>query len=838
MTDTSPPVPEQQQTTTVSPTDSDAVREGATDLGDITALEGAHFPRNSLDGEGDRVDYYRFTLTEAKQIGLGLRQQDVNADLFLEDAEGNVLHSGTEAGTASEGILETLLAGTYYVRVETQEAGQNDYVFRYGVTAADPAEVTRLEAETNAAPTFGQQSYAFDLAENADGSTTRVALGTLSATDPEDATLSYSIEGGNSADLFEIDASTGALSYKGAGEDYESGTTSYELTVRASDGSQYSDVTAAVNISDVEEQAEPEPLISQEQQAAAQQTVSEPDGEDFPAGTSTAGRVVVGGSATGNIGRRSDVDWFAVELAEGSTYVIDLRGRNTGDGTLLNPYLFGIRDASGYHISGTANDNGGEPWNSRVIFTATESGTHFIAAGVGSWPVGESYTGTYTLAVSKVTDDLSADTGTRGAVAVGSTATGEIEFADDVDWFAVTLEAGKTYRFDLEGAWTNKGTLPSPALRGLYDATGARIDDTTDFGGGVYRNSQLYFTATTSGTYYVAAEASGDLTGSYTLAVAETTEDVAADISTTATVAVGGSATGEIEQPNDRDWFAVTLEAGKTYRFDLEGDVNQSGYTLWDTYLWGLHDATGALIDGTTDNDGGGARDSRLNFTASTSGTYYVAVGANEGQYRDDTGSYILSVADITVDVAADASTTATVAVDGTATGNIETVRDRDWFAVTLEAGKTYRFDLEGTWTNKGTLSNPYLWGLYDANGTQIELGRIGGGIGYNSHRYFAADANGTYYVEAGAEHGPWVGSYTLAVTELAADAAADTSTTATVAVGSPVTGDIETLGDRDWFSVTLEEGKTYRIDLEEHQQKKVLWYNLISGEFTMPTAF
>ena len=479
VTDTSPPVPEQQQTTTVSPTDSDAVREGATDLGDITALEGAHFPRNSLDGEGDRVDYYRFTLTEAKQIGLGLRQQDVNADLFLEDAEGNVLHSGTEAGTASEGILETLLAGTYYVRVETQEAGQNDYVFRYGVTAADPAEVTRLEAETNAAPTFGQQSYAFDLAENADGSTTRVALGTLSATDPEDATLSYSIEGGNSADLFEIDASTGALSYKGAGEDYESGTTSYELTVRASDGSQYSDVTAAVNISDVEEQAEPEPLISQEQQAAAQQTVSEPDGEDFPAGTSTAGRVVVGGSATGNIGRRSDVDWFAVELAEGSTYVIDLRGRNTGDGTLLNPYLFGIRDASGYHISGTANDNGGEPWNSRVIFTATESGTHFIAAGVGSWPVGESYTGTYTLAVSKVTDDLSADTGTRGAVAVGSTATGEIEFADDVDWFAVTLEAGKTYRFDLEGAWTNKGTLPSPALRGLYDATGARIDDTT-----------------------------------------------------------------------------------------------------------------------------------------------------------------------------------------------------------------------------------------------------------------------------------------------------------------------------------------------------------------------
>ena len=240
-----------------------------------------------------------------------------------------------------------------------------------------------------------------------------------------------------------------------------------------------------------------------------------------------------------------------------------------------------------------------------------------------------------------------------------------------------------------------------------------------------------------------------------------------------------------------------------------------AGGPVRDPYFWGLHDASGILIDGTTDNDSGGGRDSRLNITVDTGGTYYIAVGADEGPYHYDTGSYLLSVADVTEDVPADTSTTATVEVDGTVTGNIETVRDRDWFSVTLEAGKTYRFDLEGRYTDKGTLSWPLLRGLYDADGTEIELSRNGGGIGYNSHRYFAADEGGTYYVEAGADHGPWVGSYTLVVTELAADAAADTGTTATVAVGSPVTGDIETLGDRDWFSVTLEAGKTYRIDLE-----------------------
>ena len=125
----------------------------------------------------------------------------------------------------------------------------------------------------------------------------------------------------------------------------------------------------------------------------------------------------------------------------------------------------------------------------------------------------------------------------------------------------------------------------------------------------------------------MAAGASGDLTGTYTLGVAETAEDVAADTGTAATVAVGGTVTGEIESPDDRDWYAVTLEAGKTYRFDLVGGANQSGHTLWDPHLWGLHDATGALIDGTTGSDvgttggsnGGPGRNSRLNFTADTS---------------------------------------------------------------------------------------------------------------------------------------------------------------------------------------------------------------------------
>ena len=241
--------------------DTDAERGGAADLGDITAA-GPQFPAASLDGSSDSVDYWRFTLSEARRVGLGLRQQDANADLFLEDAEGNVLYSSTEDGTASEWISQTLLAGTYFVRVEAQEEGANEFKLRYGVSAANPDVVAALEQQqqqqqgTDEAPAFVSGSYGFSLAENADGGTSPVSLGSVSATDPEDSTITYSIEAGNPGGLFAIDFETGALSYQGAGEDYESGTTSYELTVRASDGSLHTDVTVTVNVTDVQEAPE------------------------------------------------------------------------------------------------------------------------------------------------------------------------------------------------------------------------------------------------------------------------------------------------------------------------------------------------------------------------------------------------------------------------------------------------------------------------------------------------------------------------------------------------------------------------------------------------------
>ena len=514
-----------------------------------------------------------------------------------------------------------------------------------------------------------------------------------------------------------------------------------------------------------------------------------------------------------------------------------------------------------------------------MLYKATEDDTHYVSAG--AFGAGK---GTYKLSVTEV-NTQTAGTDTRGTVPVDGSVTGEIDFGGDRDWFAVTLEAGTTYRIDLEGASTGAGTLADPYLRGIYDSRGTPIGGTTDDNDGVHLNSQVFFAATEGGIHYLSAGAEGSETGTYRLSV---TDVVAADAQTagtdtTGTVRASGSVTGEIDYASDRDWFAVTLQAGKSYRIDLEGSPTGAG-TLDDPYLFGVHDSAGNPIGGTTDDDSGVSRNSRVDFEPTEGGTYYVSAGAD----GIDTGTYTLSIEasrgivdtlgssdggtgrsivdtlgssdggtgrsivdtlgssdggtgyrlrahDITEtrDAADDylsaTSTTGVVMVGGSVTGDIERSGDRDWFAVDLVAGRTYRFDLEGVVTNVGTLEDPYLHGIHNSQGILIgDTTDDDGGVLWNSRVFFSATEGSTYYVSAGGDESgrtyslgtftytlSATGTYRLSVREIEGAQTAGTDTSGTVLVGGSVEDQIDFPNDRDWFAVTLVAGRTYRIDLE-----------------------
>ena len=147
---------------------------------------------DSVDGDLDVVDYYRFTLSAARQVGLGLRRQHADGHLYIEDADGAVLQSGERGAEADEWIAETLQAGTYFVRVEAQEAGSNEYRLRYGVTAPEPNSAATgqpaltgtvavgeiLTADTSGisdANGLSNVVFAFQWIRSADGTDTEIA---------------------------------------------------------------------------------------------------------------------------------------------------------------------------------------------------------------------------------------------------------------------------------------------------------------------------------------------------------------------------------------------------------------------------------------------------------------------------------------------------------------------------------------------------------------------------------------------------------------------------------------------------------------------------------------
>lgn len=117
--------------------------------------------------------------------------------------------------------------------------------------------------------------------------------------------------------------------------------------------------------------------------------------------------------------------------------------------------------------------------------------------------------------------------------------------------------------------------------------------------------------------------------------------DVPESTATPYSLQVGQSFYGSINSSTDEDWVAVSLVAGQTYDIRLLG----MGPTFLTDPLVRIRDSSGVQVgfndDGFTSNSGTHEIDSRLIFTAASTGTYYVEADA----FSSETGDYLLTVA-------------------------------------------------------------------------------------------------------------------------------------------------------------------------------------------------
>ena len=233
-------------------------------------------------------------------------------------------------------------------------------------------------------------------------------------------------------------------------------------------------------------------------------------------------------------------------------------------------------------------------------------------------------------------------------------------------------------------------------------------------------------------------------------------DDCAGDTTTTCSVSLGSSVTGDIELVADTDYFSLSVTSGASYQIDAEGSETSMG-TLDDPYLI-LRDASGTGL--TSDDDGGDGRNARIVWVANSTSTVYVEVNQ---VFHDSTGTYTLTVSVGPADDCANNTTTTCSVSPGTpVTGDIQYSGDDDYFSLSVASGVTYQIDAEGSPTSMGTLGDPSLELSDPSNaGTAIN---DDGGTGLNARLTWTASSTGTVYVVIRSADGG-TGTYTLTVT-------------------------------------------------------------------------
>jgi Ca2+-binding RTX toxin-like protein len=232
----------------------------------------------------------------------------------------------------------------------------------------------------------------------------------------------------------------------------------------------------------------------------------------------TTAELVVGTQTTSAIDFAGDRDWFRVELTDGQTYQIIAAG--TGPFVSALDTTIRLYNADGALI--TLDSDGGVFDAAQLTFTAFGDQTFFVEVDASG-----SATGSYTLdaevfdrGVDAIANGISAN---PVIVVDGADGTGRIDYNTDEDWFAVELVAGQNYLFELNG--TGVQSLNDAYLT-IHAEDGAIITFNDDGGSGL--NSRLVYQATSTGTYYLAAQGftgnSVDAFGDFTLSASTTTE--------------------------------------------------------------------------------------------------------------------------------------------------------------------------------------------------------------------------------------------------------------------------------------------------------------------------
>jgi len=334
------------------------------------------------------------------------------------------------------------------------------------------------------------------------------------------------------------------------------------------------------------------------------------------------------------------------------------------------------------------------------------------------------------------------------------------------------VAAGTTLYYSLSGTGINASDFSSGALTG---------SGTVAADGTLYFSHTLRNDLTTEGNESLAIRLFSDANrtqqvgSTATVTVVDTSRTPRAFFGNTSTFATDNQIySGHIDNVDEIHSYNAELSAGQSIEV-----INRAGESRY-TFIRGIYNSSGTLQANTTFYYNHGNSYDRVNYVASTAGTYRVDVGS----YASGVGSYNL---DVTIGQRSSVDFSSQSSINSYFTGGSSTGQNlsfdssgfasangfiapneqdgaNDVYSFQALAGRTYTVRMQGAPSGNGTLSDTYIRGIYFGSGTSTSLGSNDDSGGTLDSLYtFTASQSGTYRVHAGA-FGSSTGSYRLSV--------------------------------------------------------------------------
>jgi len=359
-------------------------------------------------------------------------------------------------------------------------------------------------------------------------------------------------------------------------------------------------------------------------------SVSEAE-DDYLAAAGTSGALAADGGASaiasGVLNNVADQDWFAVDLAAGTTYSFALAGASLAAPQikLLNASRTVMAEPSGSAPGAAA---------AQLSYTPATSGTYYLQVSDL-----KSGTGAYTVQASGgVPDDYGNSAATAAALKLGMALSGQLETKGDTDVFKLAAERGSTYLLELAPA--NSADLYQLSLSGASPFFKASM------------SSYLVYNAATSGDLILTVDnPSNSRAAGYTLKASAAPNDDFAGSSATSGVLTGSArVAGALDFVGDADWLKYSVKAGKQYEFHLAGAGNGgtlntgSGGGMLDFHA---DDPNSFLLQPARSDASG----KYYSYTSSITGDVYLSVEAVRGigslGSPTATGSYTVQISEV-----------------------------------------------------------------------------------------------------------------------------------------------------------------------------------------------